>query len=315
MATGKRPDAGMPGRGDDLPSPTPVAPTVDPGSWRRPIVMGVVNVTPDSFSDGGQWFEPGAAIRHGLALWREGAQILDVGGESTRPGAQRPDLSEELRRVLPVVGALVGEGCVVSVDTMRAAVAEAAVAAGATFINDVSGGLADPDMASFAASTDLPFIAMHWRGHSVDMQSRAVYDDVVTDVVTELGERRDVLLQAGIRPEHLILDPGLGFAKTAEHNWALLRHLGDLHALGQPLLLGTSRKAFLGRVGRAAGAERLPEARDVATAVTSFHAALHGVWGLRVHEVRGTVDALDVAQAMSPTVSQTVSQSNPGAPR
>ena len=170
-------------------------------------------------------------------------------------------------------------------------------------------------MASFAASTDLPFIAMHWRGHSVDMQSRAVYDDVVTDVVTELGERRDVLLQAGIRPEHLILDPGLGFAKTAEHNWALLRHLGDLHALGQPLLLGTSRKAFLGRVGRAAGAERLPEARDVATAVTSFHAALHGVWGLRVHEVRGTVDALDVAQAMSPTVSQTVSQSNPGAPR
>ena len=304
MATGRGPEAGMPGRGDDLPSPSPAEPTADPGIWRRPILMGVVNVTPDSFSDGGHWFEPDAAIRHGLDLWDDGARILDVGGESTRPGAERPDVREEIRRVLPVVEALVGEGCAVSIDTMRAEVAAAAVEVGVSFINDVSGGLADPEMASLAASTGLPFIAMHWRGHSVDMQSRAVYDDVVADVVAELGERRDALLQAGIRPEHLILDPGLGFAKTGEHNWLLLRHLDALLALGQPLLIGTSRKAFLGKVGRVAGSERTPAERDVATAVTSFHAALHGVWGLRVHEVTGTVDALDVAEALVHADSQ-----------
>jgi len=268
---------------------------------RRPVVMGVVNVTPDSFSDGGEWFDPDDAIAHGLALWRQGAQILDVGGESTRPGAARPAVSEELRRVVPVVAALTNAGCVVSVDTMRVEVARAAVDAGASYLNDVSGGLADPEMVSFAAETGLPFIAMHWRGHSADMQSRAVYDDVVVDVARELADRRDALLAAGIRADRLVLDPGLGFAKTAEHNWALLRGIDALTALGHPLLLGTSRKAFLGRVGRATGAERAPKERDTATAVTSWYAAQHHVWAVRVHDVVGTVDALDVAeQLLSP---------------
>jgi dihydropteroate synthase len=260
--------------------------------------MGVVNVTPDSFSDGGEWFDPEAAVAHGLALWSQGARILDVGGESTRPGAQRPPVEEELRRVLPVVAALTGQGCVVSVDTMRADVAEPALAAGASLVNDVSGGLADPAMVPLVAEAGVPFVAMHWRGHSADMQSRAVYRDVVAEVVTELAARRDALVAAGIDADDLVLDPGLGFAKTAEHNWALLRGIDALQGLGQRILLGTSRKAFLGKVGRAPGNERPPKARDVATAATSLYAAQHGLWGVRVHDVVGTVDALDVAEQL-----------------
>ena len=200
----------------------------------RTLVMGVVNVTPDSFSDGGEWFEQDAAIAHGRDVLAAGADIVDVGGESTRPGAERPSVEEELRRVVPVVTALAADGAVVSVDTMRASVARAAVDAGASIVNDVSGGLADPDMVPWVAANRLPYIAMHWRGHSTGMQSRAVYDDVVEDVLRELAERRDALLEGGIDEEHLVLDPGLGFAKNADHNWALMAALPALHDLGQP---------------------------------------------------------------------------------
>lgn len=265
----------------------------------RTLVMGVVNVTPDSFSDGGQWFEPEAAIAHGLELLQQGADIVDVGGESTRPGAQRPEESEELRRVLPVVEALASEGARISIDTMRSGVARRALAAGASVLNDVSGGLADPDMVSLAAEAGVPFIAMHWRGHSRDMQSRAVYDDVIAEVCRELADRAQALLAGGVTKENLVLDPGFGFAKLAEHNWSLLRHLDDIVALGYPVLVGTSRKAFLGHVGRSAGDDpRPPLERDAATAATSLWAALHGAWAVRVHDVVSTRDALAVFSAI-----------------
>src|SRR5690242_14334420 len=264
----------------------------------RTLVMGVVNVTPDSFSDGGQWFEPDAAIAHGRDVMAAGADIVDVGGESTRPGAERPSVEEELRRVVPLVTALAAEGAVVSVDTMRASVARAAVEAGATIVNDVSGGLADPEMVPWVAANRLPFIAMHWRGHSTSMQSRAVYDDVVAEVLLELGQRREELLTAGIEPEALVLDPGLGFAKNADHNWSLLAALPVLHDLDQPILLGASRKTFLGRLGRAEGAAPRPPAdRDVETTATSVMAAMAGLWCVRVHDVASTVRALSVVQA------------------
>jgi len=260
--------------------------------------MGVVNVTPDSFSDGGQWFEPDAAIAHGRALLSDGADLLDVGGESTRPGAERPPVQEELRRVVPVVAALAGEGARVSVDTMRAEVAAAALDAGAVLVNDVSGGLADPAMLPLVAAREVPYVLMHWRGHSARMQERAAYLDVVSEVCRELAERRDAALDAGIAPQRLILDPGLGFAKLAEHNWALIAHLGRLLDLGLPVLLGASRKAFLGRVGRPEGTDPRPLAeRDTATAATSVLGALAGVWAVRVHDVRSTRDALDVVEA------------------
>jgi dihydropteroate synthase len=265
----------------------------------RPLVMGVVNVTPDSFSDGGQWFEPEAAIAHGHELLAAGADLLDVGGESTRPGAQRPSPEEELRRVLPVVRELAGAGATVSVDTMRAEVAAQAVEAGATVINDVSGGLADPAMAGVAADSGLPFIAMHWRGHSHDMQQRAVYADVTAEVCAELGRRVSALLEAGVERDNLVLDPGFGFAKTAAHNWSLLRHLEQVVALGYPVLVGTSRKTFLGRLGQPEGGDpRPPLERDAATAATSLYAALAGVWAVRVHHVPSTLEALRVAEAI-----------------
>ena len=264
-----------------------------------PLVMGVVNVTPDSFSDGGQWFEPEAAVAHGRDLLAEGADILDVGGESTRPGAERPSLEEELRRVVPVVTELARAGAVVSVDTMRAEVAAAAVAAGAGIINDVSGGMADPEMPAVAAEAAVPFIAMHWRGHSRDMQSRAVYADVAAEVCAELTVRVEQLLEQGIAAENIVLDPGFGFAKLAAHNWSLLRHLDRVVGLGYPVLVGTSRKTFLGRLGVAEGADpRPPLERDAATAATSMHAAMAGVWAVRVHRVPPTLDALRVAAAI-----------------
>jgi len=268
----------------------------------RPLVMGVVNVTPDSFSDGGEWFEPEAAVAHGRELMAAGADLIDVGGESTRPGAERPPVEEELRRVVPVVRALAAEGAVVSIDTMRASVARAAVEAGAAIVNDVSAGLADGDMAALVAQAGIPFIAMHWRGHSTDMQSRAVYDDVVDDVCRELRQRVESLQESGIRAEDIVLDPGFGFAKTAAHNWALLSRLDEVVALGHPVLVGTSRKTFLGRLGRPADADpRPPAVRDLATAVTSFHAARCGAWAVRVHDVASTTEALDVAEALRTT--------------
>ncbi len=263
----------------------------------RPLVMGVVNVTPDSFSDGGAWFTPEAAVAHGRELVAQGADLLDVGGESTRPGAERPSTAEELRRVLPVVEAL-GTLAPVSVDTMRADVAAAALDAGAALVNDVSGGLADPEMVALVAERGVPFVAMHWRGHSRDMQARAHYDDVVTDVVRELAERVEALAAAGVQPDAVLLDPGFGFAKNAEHNWQLLRRLDEVVALGHRVVVGTSRKTFLGSVGRTGATPRPPLERDVATAVTTVHAAGHGVWCVRVHDVVGTVDALDVVEAL-----------------
>jgi dihydropteroate synthase len=267
-----------------------------------PVVMGVVNVTPDSFSDGGEWFEPAAAIAHGAELMSQGADILDVGGESTRPGAERPSPEEELRRVLPVVEALVDQGAVISIDTMRAAVADAALKAGATLVNDVSGGLADPDMAGVVARHHAPYVAMHWRGHSADMQSRAVYSDVVGEVCAELTERAAALEAAGVPRDRIVLDPGFGFAKLAAHNWTLLRHLDRVLELGYPVLVGTSRKAFLGRLGVPEGQPpRPPHDRDVATAMTSVHVAALGAWGVRVHQVPSTLDALRTFRAIQET--------------
>lgn len=264
-----------------------------------PVVVGVVNVTPDSFSDGGQWFEPDAAVAHGHELLAQGADVLDVGGESTRPGAERPSVEEELRRVLPVVRTLAQDGAVVSVDTMRAEVASAALEAGAAVVNDVSGGLADDAMGPVVADAGVPFVVMHWRGHSAGMQSRAVYGDVVAEVRDELLARVDALTAQGVREDRIVLDPGFGFAKLSAHNWTLLARLGELLGLGHPVLVGTSRKTFLGRLGVPEDTPpREPLDRDVATAATSMHAARLGAWGVRVHHVPSTLDAMRVARAL-----------------
>ncbi|GGV17480.1 dihydropteroate synthase [Kitasatospora herbaricolor] len=265
----------------------------------RCAVMGVVNVTPDSFSDGGLWHDPARAIAHGLALRARGADLIDVGGESTRPGARRVTEKEELERVLPVVRELAEAGVVVSIDTMRASVAEQAVAAGARLVNDVSGGLADPAMAEVVAATGAPFVVMHWRGQSADMESLAVYGDVVTDVVAELTRRMEALLAAGVQERQLILDPGLGFAKTTEHNWALLGRLDALTALGRPVLVAASRKRFLGTLlaNPETGELRPARERDDATAAVSVLSAGAGAWAVRVHDVAGTADAVRVVAA------------------
>jgi len=268
----------------------------DPG---RCLVMGVVNVTPDSFSDGGAWFDRDAAVRHGLELVAEGADIVDVGGESTRPGAQRVSLGEELRRVVPVITALTREGVPVSVDTMRAEVAAAAIEAGARLVNDVSGGLADAQMAPLVAKSGVPYVVMHWRGHSHDMNTRAVYADVVAEVAAELRARIHALTEAGVDPARLVLDPGLGFAKKAEHDWALLAHLEDLQELGLPLLIGASRKRFIGRLlAGADGTPRPVEQRADATMAITALAAAAGAWCVRVHDVRPNADAVEVAAAL-----------------
>jgi len=266
----------------------------------RCVVFGVLNVTPDSFSDGGRWVDPDAAAEHGLAMADEGADVVDVGGESTRPGAHRVDPEEESRRVVPVVRALAAAAVRVSVDTSRAAVADAALDAGATIVNDVSGGLADSDMAKVVATAGVPWVLMHWRGHSRDMQALATYDDVVADVRTELVRQADIALAAGVEPDRIVLDPGLGFAKTAEHNWSLLARLDEIVAVGFPVLVGASRKSFLGKVLAGPDGEPAPvDARESATVATSVLAAVMGAWGVRVHAVRPTVDALKVVQAWS----------------
>lgn len=264
----------------------------------RTQVMGIVNVTPDSFSDGGQWFERDVAIAHGRHLLAQGADMLDIGGESTRPGATRVSLQEELDRVLPVVDALAGHRSVISVDTMRAEVARAAVQAGASIINDVSGGKADPDIAVVAAETGARLVLSHWRGHSDVMASLTRYHDVVSDVCDELAEQIRAALDAGARPEQIIVDPGLGFAKDAEANWDLLAHLDRLQDLGYPVLVGASRKRFLGELLARHGTESLPTFRDRATAAVSALVARAGAWAVRVHDVPGTVDAVRVAEAM-----------------
>ncbi|MGV8876907.1 MAG: dihydropteroate synthase [Rhodoglobus sp.] len=260
-----------------------------------PRVMGILNVTPDSFSDGGQFDHVDRAIARGIELRNQGADVVDVGGESTRPGAERVPQEREAQRVIPVIAALTAEGVTVSIDTMNAQTALAAANAGASIINDVSGGLADAEMYRTVAETELTYIAMHWRGHSTEMAHLAHYDDVVADVRHELTERVAQMVVWGISPERIVIDPGLGFAKTARHNWALLARLDELSALGFPVLIGASRKRFLGKL--------MPKDasitdRDLATAVISTIAAQAHVWGVRVHDVPSTQVALAVYAAL-----------------
>jgi len=258
----------------------------------RLVVIGVLNVTPDSFSDGGRFTSLDDAVAHGCRLADDGADLVDVGGESTRPGADRVDAAEEERRVIPVIEALVANGIRVSIDTYRAVVAERALAAGASVVNDVSGGLGDPDMAAVVRAAGCPWILMHWRGHSRRMQDLAHYVDVVDDVRRELAERVEAANQAGISSDRIVIDPGLGFAKTAEHNWALLAHLDVLVGFGLPVLIGASRKSFLGRVlADPAGTPRPVGERESATVALTAYAATQGAWGVRVHDVRANVDA------------------------
>jgi len=267
----------------------------------RCLVMGVVNVTPDSFSDGGQWYGADAAIAHGLDLAAQGADIVDVGGESTRPGAQRIDEAEELRRIGPVVTELVRAGLTVSIDTMRARVADFALEAGAQLVNDVSGGLADPDMPRLVAAAGVGYVVVHWRGHSQDMYAHAVYADVVTEVRDELAKRVDAVVHAGVDPGHIVLDPGLGFGKRPEHNWPLLARLAELGTLAGgtfPVLIGASRKGFLGKLLAAEdGTPGTLAQRDEATVAVTALAAAAGAWCVRVHEVPPNVDAVLVAAA------------------
>jgi dihydropteroate synthase len=268
----------------------------------RCAVVGVVNVTPDSFSDGGRYLDVHDAIEHGVAMHARGADLVDVGGESTRPGAERVDADVELARVLPVIKELAAHGVPVSVDTTRASVAKAALDAGAVVVNDVSGGLADPGMAALVADAGVPWILMHWRGRSDVMDSLARYDDVVADVRAELLARVDAAVSAGVAAEALVIDPGLGFAKTAEHNWALLRRLDVLVATGLPVLVGASRKRFLGTLlADPSGTPRPAGGREVATAAVSALVALSGAWGVRVHDVAASLDAVAVAAAWAGT--------------
>ena len=268
----------------------------------RPLpvqVMGVLNVTDDSFSDGGRYLDADDAVAHGLALAAEGAGIVDVGGESTHPGATRIDPRVEASRVVRVVKELAGQGITVSIDTMHADVARAALQSGARMVNDVSGGRADPAMAPLLAEAGVPWVLMHWRPVLSDRPHVAPhYHDVVAEVRTELLASVDDAVAAGVDPDKLVIDPGLGFAKTGQHNWALLRALPQLVATGVPVLLGASRKRFLGTLlAGPDGSPRPPDGRETATAVISALAALHGAWGVRVHDVRASVDALKVVEA------------------
>src|SRR3954452_4613920 len=265
----------------------------------RCVVMGVLNVTPDSFSDGGCFADTPSAVAHGLAMHAAGADYVDVGGESTRPGADRVDAEEECRRVLPVIRELASAGVRTSVDTTRAEVAEAAIAAGATLVNDVSGGLADAGMAKLVADAGVPWVLMHWRGHSREMYAAARYGNVVTEVCAELTARVEDVVAAGVVPEQLVLDPGLGFAKNAEHNWALLAGLDRLVGIGLPVLIGASRKTFLGRLlAGPDGGVRPVEGREAATVAISVLAAQAGAWGVRVHDPVPSLDAIATVAAV-----------------
>jgi dihydropteroate synthase len=268
-------------------------------STTRVQVMGVVNVTDDSFSDGGRYLDAERAVEQGLALAADGAVIIDVGGESTRPGAVRIDPQVEAARVVPVVKGLASHGITVSIDTMHAGVARAALENGAQMVNDVSGGRADASMAGLLVEADVPWVLMHWRSVSSEHPHTAPrYRDVVAEVRAELLASVDDAVVAGVDPAKLIIDPGLGFAKTGQHNWALLHALPELVATGVPVLIGASRKRFLGNLlAGPDGAVRPPDGRETATAVVSALAALHGAWGVRVHDVRASVDALRVVDA------------------
>ncbi|SON60189.1 Dihydropteroate synthase [Mycobacterium simulans] len=262
-------------------------------------VVGVLNVTDDSFSDGGRYLKPEGAVQHGRALAAQGAGVIDVGGESTRPGATRVDPGVETSRVVPVVKELVAQGITVSIDTMHAHVARAALENGAQIVNDVSGGRADPAMAPLVAEAGVRWVLMHWRPVSADNPHEVPdYQDVVAEVRADLLASVDAAVAAGVDPARLVIDPGLGFAKSGQHNWALLHALPELVATGVPVLLGASRKRFLGALlAGPDGKARPPDGRETATAVISALAALHGAWGVRVHDVRASVDALKVVEA------------------
>jgi dihydropteroate synthase len=261
----------------------------------RTLVMGILNITPDSFADGGKYLSKEDAITQGRRLIAEGADIIDVGGESTKPGVDRVSEADELERVIPVVTELVKDGAVISVDTMRSEVAKQAIAAGASYINDVSGGLADEKMASvIAQNPKVQYIAMHWRGHSKEMQKQAVYKDVVKEVKDELDERVSQLLKAGIDPEQIILDPGIGFAKESEHNWEILKNIERFQLLGYPLLIGASRKRFLGELVNAPE----PDKREAATIALTTELARLKVWGVRTHAVKSHQDAISVVERL-----------------
>ncbi len=284
-------------------TPVPVGPA--PAGLPEPIarldrtaVMGIINVTADSFSDGGRYLDPAAARARAQELVAAGADLIDVGGESTRPGAQRIPAQEEQRRVLPIISAVRALGVAVSVDTMRAATARAAVAAGASVVNDVSGGLADPGMLAAAAELEVPYVIMHWRGHSDRMDEASQYRDVVGEVADHLARRVEAALAAGVRADRIVVDPGLGFAKQTDHNWQLLRDLDRAVPRGYPVLLGASRKRFLGAtLADPDGRPRPVDQRDAATAALSALAAAAGAWCVRVHDVRASSDAVRLAAA------------------
>jgi len=248
------------------------------------LIMGILNVTPDSFADGGRHNEFGAAVARGLEMIAEGVDIIDIGGESTRPGADRVSEEEEIARTIPVITELARHGARISIDTMRASTAKAAIKAGATIVNDVSGGLADPRMLNTVAELDVPYIAMHWRGQSKDMNSKAIYTDVVAEVISELGERIEAALEAGIKTDNLIIDPGLGFAKDGEHNWAIIDAMNRFVELGYPVLVGGSRKRFLGG--------QTPDEREQATIDLTKRLATSGIWAVRVHSVKPQKEVL-----------------------
>ena len=267
----------------------------------RTLVMGVLNVTPDSFSDGGRFDDTEIAISHALQMIEDGADIIDIGGESTRPGSDRISVQEELDRVLPVIAGLVNSGVAISIDTMRAEVARAAIDAGACVINDVSGGKSDPEMLSYVSTLTVPYILMHWRGPSNIMNTLTDYNDVVADVTSEISKQVDVAVAAGIARERIAIDPGIGFAKTVDQNWPILKHLEVLEGLGLPILMGASRKKFLGELLAKDGVARDSDERESATTAISTLMAARGLWAVRVHDVKPTRDAIAVVDRISKT--------------
>ena len=267
----------------------------------RTLVMGVLNVTPDSFSDGGRFDDTEIAISHALQMIEDGADIIDIGGESTRPGSERISVQVELDRVLSVIAGLVNSGVAISIDTMRAEVARAAIDAGACVINDVSGGKSDPEMLSYVSTLTVPYILMHWRGPSNIMNTLTDYNDVVADVTSEISKQVEVAVAAGIARERIAIDPGIGFAKTVDQNWPILKHLEVLEGLGLPILMGASRKKFLGELLAKDGVARDSDERESATTAISTLMAARGLWAVRVHDVKPTRDAIAVVDRIAKT--------------
>ena len=271
--------------------PEGLSPTL--AKLNRCLVVGVLNVTPDSFSDGGLFSDTNTAVKYAQELIQNGADLIDVGGESTRPGASRITTAEEQKRVIPVIEELTGLGIITSIDTMRSETASAAVNAGAQIVNDVSGGLADEKMHKCVADLNVPYVLMHWRGHSTVMDNLATYSDVVTEVVNEIQMQVDQAIKSGINRKKIVIDPGLGFAKNPEHNWEILRKFNELHKLNLPIYIGASRKRFLTDFAIPQGSLE-PKDRDVATSIISSYVSLSGAWAVRVHDVSANSAAVKV---------------------